>query len=118
YRRSATIFARRRRDELRGGGSGTAAQRIRRWPCGRAPAAARIEGDVGPMVAAADEAWLLSDVTQMVPVAGPARCSNGEHAVVDAAGLITSRTGHLWLVPGPRLHRCGTLADGSFIYST
>src|SRR5262245_6469311 len=68
--------------------------------------------------AAADEAWLLSDVTQMVPVAVPPRCSNREHALVDAAGLITSCTGHLWLVLGPHLHRCGTLADGSFIYST
>ena len=33
--------ARRRRDGLRGDGSGRAVQRIRRSPCGRAPAAAR-----------------------------------------------------------------------------
>ena len=68
--------------------------------------------------AAADEACLLSDVTQMVPVAVPARCSNREDAFVDAGGLITSRTGHLRLVLRPRPYRCGTLAGGSFVYST
>jgi hypothetical protein len=41
--------ARRRRDGLRGDGSGTAVQRIRRSPCGLAPAAARGEDDEGPM---------------------------------------------------------------------
>jgi len=41
--------ARRRRDGLRGDGSSTAVQRIRRSPCSRAPAAARREDDEGPM---------------------------------------------------------------------
>src|SRR5262249_58526527 len=40
--------------------------------------------------AAADEAGLLSDVTQMIPIPVSARRSNREDALVDAGGLINS----------------------------
>jgi hypothetical protein len=39
-------------------------------------------------LAAADEACLLNNVTQMLPVAIPARCSNREDTLVDAVGVI------------------------------
>jgi hypothetical protein len=48
-------------------------------------------------LAAAHKASLLSDVAQMLPVAIPAWCSNGEDALVDALRLRTSGTESLRL---------------------
>ena len=39
-------------------------------------------------LAAADQARLLGDIAKVVPVAIAPRCRNGEHALVDAVGLI------------------------------
>src|SRR5215831_6231917 len=50
--------ARCRCDGLRGDGSGTAVQRIRRSPCGRAPATARGEDDERPMAYLSEERLL------------------------------------------------------------
>src|SRR5262245_65839624 len=41
-------------------------------------------------LSAADEAWLLRDVAQVLPVAIAPRRGNREHTLVDAAGPITA----------------------------
>ena len=69
-------------------------------------------------LAAANEAGLSSDKAQVVAVTIAPRRRNCEDTLVDAGGLITFRTGHLWLDLRPRLYRCGTLASGSFVYCT
>jgi hypothetical protein len=45
------------------------------------------------LFAAADEARLLRDITKVLSVPIAPRCSDCEHALVDAVGLITSGTG-------------------------
>ena len=40
------------------------------------------------LFAAADEARLLGNIAKVLPVAIAPRCGNGEHALVDAVGLI------------------------------
>jgi hypothetical protein len=78
-----------------------AAERDRKFVAGLA--AERLRLHVPKMMgvrglAAADEACLLSDIAQMLPVTVSPRCSNREHALVDAAGPITSGTGRLRLL--------------------
>jgi len=46
-------------------------------------------------LAAADQARLLSDVAQMLPIAIPARCSNRQGTLVDASGFVISGAGSL-----------------------
>src|SRR5262245_58945472 len=82
------------------------------------PAAQRPRLHVSKMMgvrwlAAADQASLLSDVAQMLPVTIAERCRNREDALVDAAGLITRGTGSLWLLLRRYLRRRGTLARQS-----
>src|SRR5260370_5632177 len=68
-------------------------------------------------LASADEASLLSDVAQMLPVAIPARCSNREDALVDAFGLITPDAGSLRLHLRRDLGGRGTLFRESVVYN-
>jgi hypothetical protein len=98
-----------------------AAQRHREFVAGLASERPRLH--VPKMVrvrwlAAANEAWLLSHVTQMLPVAVPPRCRNREDTLVDAAGLIVPfGRENLRAVLPHHLYRCGTLARGSVAYS-
>src|SRR5262249_44545204 len=61
------------------------------------PAAERTRLQVTKMMrvgwpAAADETWLLGDIAKVLPVAITPWRSNGEHALVDAAGLVRVST--------------------------
>src|SRR5262245_2627502 len=82
------------------------------------PAAERPRLHVSKMMgvrwlAAADEACLLSDIAQMLPVAIPTRGSNREDTLIDASVLIASGTGRLRLF----VYRCRTLSYGNLIYN-
>src|SRR5262249_26201319 len=77
--------AHRRRDGLRGDGSGTAVQRSRRSPCGRAPRLRVAKMMRVRWFADTDEATLLSEV--LAATIAP-RGGDREHALVEAVGVI------------------------------
>src|SRR5262249_38222853 len=66
-------------------------------------------------LAAADEAGLSGDKTQMLPVAIAARRGNCKHTLVDAAGLVISAAGSLRLLRRRHLWGRGTLSRGKVV---
>src|SRR5207248_1550343 len=59
-------------------------------------------------LAAANEAWLLGHIAQMVPIAVTTRRSNREHTLIDSSGLTTRRRSFR-VLPRHRIWRSGTL---------
>src|SRR5262249_24420521 len=66
-------------------------------------------------LARAQQARLLGDIAQVLPVVIAPRGSNREDALVDAPGLIASDAGSLRLLPRRHLSGRGTLSRGNVV---
>jgi hypothetical protein len=114
----ATKLARRGRDGPRDDGRSSAARPTRRWPCGRALAAAGSEVMRIGRLATTDEAWLLSDRAKVQ--SGRPRCrycllqdssvSRGVHILVPSHPRQRLRTRSGRLAIGPVFEICNRKA--------